>query len=183
MKLSTKQEVELIKTLQARFEANKNRHKKISWVPVEEKLKAHPEKIVSLFKMEETGGEPDVVAYNNKTDTYLFYDCVSESPKGRRSLCYDRKALESRKAHKPKNTAKDMAKEIGVELLTETDYQYLQNLGCFDTKTSSWLETPIEIRKLGGAVFGDLRFGRVFIYHNGAQSYYAGRGFRGKVSI
>lgn len=160
-----------------------NRHKDIEWKKVEEKLKTHPEKLWSLNEMEESGGEPDVVGFDKKTSEYIFYDCSGESPKGRRSLCYDREALESRKKHKPKNSAMDLAGDMGIELLTEEEYYKLQELGEFDSKTSSWLKTPNELRKLGGAIFGDYRFGRVFIYHNGAESYYGARGFRGSLKV
>ncbi|WP_432412146.1 DUF4256 domain-containing protein [Rasiella sp. SM2506] len=183
MKLTEQQEEDLIQTLQFRFESNMKRHKTISWKDVAEKLNKSPEKISSLFMMEQTGGEPDVVEYDKKTNTFIFYDCAAESPKDRRSICYDRQGLASRKEHKPKTNAVDLATKIGVELLTEAEYRNLQELGDFDTKTSSWLATPAEIRKLGGAIFGDFRYGTVFVYHNGAQSYYAGRGFRGKLKI
>lgn len=182
-KLSSTQSEALIKTLKARFEKYVNRHKDIAWEKVEAKLKASADKLAILFTMEETGGEPDVIAYNKKTDEYTFVDCAEESPKGRRSVCYDQKALDSRKENKPKNSAKKMAEEIGIELLTETQYRELQQLGNFDTKTSSWIETPTDIRKLGGAIFGDWRYGTVFIYHNGAESYYAARGFRGLLKV
>lgn len=176
--LSPKQIEVLIELLKARFEKNSHRHKEIEWTNVQAKLIESPEKLWSLQEMENTGGEPDVVAYNQQKDEYLFIDCSAETPKGRRSLCYDRKALESRKDHPPKNSAIDVAKEIGVELLTEEQYYQLQEIEEFDLKTSSWLKTPNEIRKLDGALFADRRYGRVFIYHNGAQSYYATRGFR-----
>jgi hypothetical protein len=174
---------ELLKTLEARFEKNMNRHKNIKWANVEAKLKANPGKLWSLNEMERTGGEPDVVGYDNKTGEYIFYDCSAESPKGRRSLCYDREALEARKEHKPKNNAIDMAAAMGIELLTEEQYQELQKLGKFDTKTSSWVKTPDDIRKLGGALFCDRRYDTVFTYHNGAESYYAARGFRGSLRV
>src|SRR6476620_5848204 len=171
--LSAKQKEELLKTLKARFEKNMNRHKGIEWAKVQAKLVANTEKLWSLNEMESTGGEPDVVGHDKKKGEYIFFDCSPESPKGRTSVCYDREGLESRKEHKPKTTAMDMAATMGVELLTEEQYRELQKLGEFDTKTSSWLKTPAEMRKLGGALFGDRRFGRVFFYHNGAQSYYS----------
>lgn len=176
--LSPKQIEVLIELLKARFEKNSHHHKEIEWTNVRAKLIESPEKLWSLQEMENTGGEPDVVAYNQQKDEYLFVDCSAETPKGRRSLCYDREALQSRKDHPPKNSAIDLLQEIGAELLTEEQYHQLQQLGEFDLKTSSWLATPEEIRKLGGALFADCRYGRVFIYHNGAQSYYAARGFR-----
>ncbi|WP_336976522.1 DUF4256 domain-containing protein [Acinetobacter pittii] len=176
--LSPKQIEVLIELLKARFEKNSHRHKEIEWTNVRAKLIESPEKLWSLQEMENTGGEPDVVAYNQQKDEYLFVDCSAETPKGRRSLCYDREALQSRKDHPPKNSAIDVAKEMGAELLTEEQYHELQKLEEFDLKTSSWLATPEEIRKLRGALFADCRYGRVFIYHNGAQSYYAARGFR-----
>lgn len=182
-KLSPKESEELLKTLIARFEKNMNRHKGLEWSKVEAKLKAKPEKIWSLNEMEKTGGEPDVVGFDKKKNEYLFYDCSPETPNGRRSFCYDRKALDSRKEHKPKNSVMDMAAAMGIEVLNEEEYHELQKLGNFDNKTSSWLTTPTEIRKLGGAIFGDYRFGRVFIYHNGAESYYAGRAFRGSLKV
>ncbi|QNL51780.1 DUF4256 domain-containing protein [Olivibacter sp. SDN3] len=181
--LSSEQAEELLSTLKERFEKNRDRHKNIEWTNVQAKLETNTDKLCSLHFMERTGGEPDVVSYDKKTDEYLFYDCAAESPKGRRSICYDRKALEARKTHKPANTAKDMAAEMGIELLTEEQYQELQQLGEFDTKTSSWIETPDDVRKLGGAIFGDSRFGRVFVYHNGADSYYGARGFRGSLRV
>jgi len=181
-KLSPKEIEQLLKTLKARFEKNLNRHKGINWPNVETKLLADDQKLWSLYQMEETGGEPDVVSFNKKGE-YTFFDCSPETPAGRRSICYDREALESRKEHKPKNNAVDMAAEMGIELLTEEQYRELQKLGTFDTKTSSWLKTPAKIRKLGGAVFADFRYGTVFVYHNGAQSYYGGRGFRGCIKI
>ena len=177
-KLSQVQQEELLSTLKARFEKNMNRHKGIEWAKVQAKLEADPEKLWSLNEMERTGGEPDVVGFDKKTGEYIFYDCSAESPTGRRSFCYDRQALDSRKEHKPKNSAIDMAAAMGIELLTEEQYRELQKLGNFDTKTSSWITTPSEIRKLGGAIFADFRFGRVFVYHNGAESYYAARAFR-----
>ncbi|SMO94699.1 DUF4256 domain-containing protein [Gracilimonas mengyeensis] len=175
---------ELCTTLQNRFEDNMNRHADLSWESVLEKLESTElEKRWSLYQMEETGGEPDVVGYDKETNQFVFFDCSPESPDGRRSVCYDREGLESRKKHKPDNTAVDMANEMGIDLLTEEEYQKLQQLGEFDTKTSSWLNTPTEVRELGGAIFGDFRFGRVFVYHNGAQSYYGARGFRGVLKI
>lgn len=181
--LSQEQTEELLGILKTRFEKNMNRHKGIKWAEVQTKLEANPEKLWSLNEMEMTGGEPDVVGIDKKTGEYIFFDCSQESPKGRRSLCYDHKALESKKEHKPKNSAIGMAAEMGIELLTEEQYHELQQLGNFDAKTSSWLKTPTEVRKLGGAIFGDWRFGRVFIYHNGAESYYAARGFRGALRV
>ncbi len=181
--LSPKQREELLKLLRARFEKNMNRHKGIEWSKVQAKLEANTKKLWSLGEMERTGGEPDVVGFDKKTAEYIFYDCAAESPKGRRSVCYDREALESRKQHKPKNSAIDLAAEIGIQLLTEEEYRKLQQLGDFDTKTSSWLKTPSEIRKLGGAIFADFRFDNVFVYHNGAESYYAARGFRGSLRV
>lgn len=181
--LSTKQRTELFGILKSRFENNMIRHKALEWSKVQARLEANPEKLWSLNEMEITGGEPDVVLHEKNTGAFTFYDCSSESPKGRRSLCYDREALESRKEHKPKNSAIGMAKEMGIELLTEAQYRELQQLGNFDTKTSSWIITPESIRQYGGAIFGDWRYGNVFIYHNGAESYYAARGFRGLLSI
>lgn len=181
--LSRKHHEELLKTLKARFEKNLKRHQGLEWSKVQAKLEANPEKLWSLHEMERTGGEPDVVAHDKKTGEYIFYDCSAESPKGRRSLCYDREALDSRKEHKPKSSAVDMAAAIGIELLTEEQYRELQTLGAFDTKTSSWVRTPPAIRKLGGALFCDRRFDTVFLYHNGAESYYAARGFRGSLRI
>ncbi len=181
--LSAKQSQELLKVLQARFEKNMNRHKGLAWAEVQAKLDTNPEKLWSLSEMERTGGEPDVVSHNKKTGEYIFYDCSPESPKDRRSLCYDREALDSRKENKPKNNATDMASAIGIELLTEEQYRELQKLGEFDLKTSSWVKTPSNIRKLGGALFCDRRFDTVFTYHNGAESYYAARGFRGWLSV
>jgi len=177
--LSKKQREELLKALQARFEKNMNRHQGLAWAQVQAKLEANAEKLWSLNEMERTGGEPDVVGQDKKTGEYIFYDCSPESPKGRRSLCYDRAALESRKENKPKDNALDMAAAMGVELLTEEQYRELQKLGDFDTKTSSWVKTPSNVRKLGGALFCDRRFNTVFVYHNGAESYYAARAFRG----
>lgn len=181
--LSEEQQSELLNTLKERFNKNMNRHKGLEWDKIQVKLEKQPEKLWSLDDMEVTGGEPDVVGYNNKTDEYIFYDCSAESPKGRRSLCYDHEALESRKQHKPADSAINMAQSMGIEILTEEQYHELQQLGEFDTKTSSWVKTPLEVRKLGGAIFGDYRFGRVFMYHNGAESYYAARGFRGSLKV
>ena len=181
--LSQKEIEELLKTLKSRFEKNMNRHKGIEWSKVQTKLEANPKKLWSLNEMEDTGGEPDVVNHDKKSDEYIFYDCSPETPKERRSVCYDHEALESRKANKPKNSALGMAHEMGIEVLTEAQYHELQKLGNFDTKTSSWIKTPDEIRELGGAIFGDCRFGRVFVYHNGAESYYAGRGFRALLKL
>lgn len=182
-KLSPEQSQALLNVLKTRFEKNTNRHKGIDWSKVQAKLEAHPEKLWSLDEMEITGGEPDVVGYDKKTDEYIFYDCSAESPKGRRSVCYDHEALESRKEHKPENSAVEMAADMGIELLTEVQYQELQQLGKFDTKTSSWIITPPAIRKLGGALFSDRRYDHVFVYHNGAESYYAARGFRGWLRV
>lgn len=182
-KLTQDQQKELLKTLKARFEKNKNRHKGIDWVNVQARLEANPAKLWSLSQMEQSGGEPDVISFDKKTGEYTFCDCSAETPKGRRSICYDHEALESRKEHKPANSAVQMAEDMGIELLTEEQYHALQKLGPFDTKTSSWLKTPTAIRKLGGAIFGDYRFGRVFIYHNGAESYYGVRGFRGILQV
>jgi len=182
-KLSPEQQKELFKTLQTRFEKNMKRHKSIEWSKVQAKLEANPDKLWSLNVMEETGGEPDVVAYNNKTGEYIFYDCSAESPKDRRSLCYDHEALEKRKEHKPADSATNMAADMGIELLTEEQYQELQQLGEFDLKTSSWIITPADIRKLGGALFCDRRYNTVFVYHNGAESYYAARGFRASLRV
>jgi len=181
--LSTEQREELLGILKARFEKNMNRHKEIEWAKVQAKLEANPERLWSLDDMEATGGEPDVVGYDKKTDEYIFYDCSAESPKGRRSLCYDREALESRKEHKPKSNVIDTAAEMGIELLTEEQYRELQQFGKFDTKTSSWIKTPADIRKHGGAIFCDYRYGTVFVYHNGADSYYAARAFRGSLRV
>jgi len=181
--LSLERREELLRALKVRFEQNMNRHKGLEWAQVRAKLEVNTEKLWSLGEMERTGGEPDIVGLDKKTGEYIFLDCSAESPKGRRSLCYDREALDSRKEDKPKNSAMDMAAAMGVELLTEEQYRELQKLGNFDTKTSSWLITPGEVRKLGGAIFGDRRFGRVFIYHNGAESYYAARGFRGLLRV
>lgn len=181
--LSAQQAKDLLKLLKARFEKNMNRHKGLDWAKVQSRLETNASKLWSLHEMERTGGEPDVVAFDKKTGEYIFYDCSAESPKERRSICYDRKALESRKEFKPKNNAMDMAADMGIEILTEEEYRALQKLGDFDTKTSSWLRTPDDIRKLGGAIFGDKRYATVFIYHNGAESYYAGRGLRGSLKI
>ena len=182
-KLSPEQREELLRALRARFEKNMNRIKGLEWAKVQAKLEAHTEKLWSLNEMERTGGEPDVVGHDKKTGEYIFYDCSAESPKGRRSVCYDRKAQDSRKEHKPENNAIDMAAAMGIELLTEEQYRELQKLGNFDTKTSSWIITPSDIRKLGGALFADYRYGNVFVYHNGAESYYAARGFRGSLKV
>ena len=181
--LSAVQLDELLTALKARFEKNMNRHKGLEWAKVQARLEAHAEKLWSLNEMERTGGEPDVVGYDKKTGEYVFNDCSSESPEGRRSICYDREAWESRKANRPADTAIDMATAMGIELLTEEQYQELQKLGKFDTKTSSWLTTPPEIRKLGGAIFADRRYNHVFVYHNGADSYYGGRAFRGSLRV
>jgi hypothetical protein len=181
--LSSEQSNELIKKLKARFEKNMNRHKGIEWSGVLAKLESNPKKILSLNEMERTGGEPDVVSHDKKTGEYIFYDCSPETPVGRRNLCYDKEALNSRKEHKPKNNAIDMADAMGIDILSEEQYQKLQKLGNFDTKTSSWIKTPSDIRKLGGAIFADFRFSHVFIYHNGAESYYGSRGFRGLLRI
>ena len=181
--LSLEQREELLKTLQARFSKNMNRHEGLEWTNVQAKLEANPDKLWSVHEMEMTGGEPDVVGYDDKTDEYIFYDCTAESPKGRRSVCYDREALESRKKHKPENNALDMAAAMGIELLTEEQYRELQKLGKFDMKTSSWVQTPAAIRDLGGALFCDRRYEHVFLYHNGADSYYAARGFRGSLRV
>ncbi len=181
--LSSSQIEELLKTLQSRFEKNKTRHKGVDWDKVQAKLKANTDKLWSLNEMEITGGEPDVVCYDKSTGEYIFYDCSAESPIGRRSFCYDRQALDSRKENKPKNNAMEMAATMGIEILSEEQYRELQKLEKFDTKTSSWIATPAEIRKLGGAIFADFRYGTVFVYHNGAESYYAGRGFRGSLRV
>jgi hypothetical protein len=179
--LSSEQREELLRALSARFEKNTDRHKGLEWAKVQAKLEANAEKLRSLHEMERTGGEPDVVGQDKKTGEYIFYDCSAESPKGRRSLCYDREALDSRKENKPKDSAMGMAAAMGIELLTEEEYRELQKLGEFDTKTSSWVKTPSDIRKLGGALFCDRRYDTVFVYHNGAESYYAARGFRGSL--
>ena len=181
--MSLEQREELLGALKARFEKNMNRHKGLEWAKVQAKLEANTEKLWSLNEMEGTGGEPDVVGHDIKTGEYIFYDCSAESPKGRRSVCYDREALESRKKHKPENNAIDMATTMGIELLTEEQYRELQKLGNFDMKTSSWVQTPANIRKLGGAIFCDCRYDTVFVYHNGADSYYAARGFRGSLKV
>jgi hypothetical protein len=181
--LSPGQHKELLITLKARFEKNMNRHKYLEWANVQAKLDANTEKLWSLNEMERTGGEPDVVGQDIRTGEYLFYDCSAESPNGRRNVCYDREGLESRKEHKPENSAVDIATGMGIELLTEKQYRELQKLGNFDTKTSSWLKTPSEIRKLGGAIFADFRYGNVFVYHNGAESYYGVRAFRGSLRV
>lgn len=181
--LSPEQREELLSALKTRFEKNRNRHKGLEWAKVQARLEANPEKLCPLHEMERTGGEPDVAGHDKKTGEYIFYDCSAESPKGRRSLCYDREALEARKEHKPKDSAIDMAAAMGIELLTEEQYRELQKLGDFDTKTSSWVKTPADIRKLGGALFCDYRYGHVFTYHNGAESYYAARGFRGALRV
>jgi len=181
--LSPKQREELLRTLQGRFEKNMNRHKGLEWAKVQSKLVANTEKLWSLNEMETTGGEPDVVGQDKKTGEYIFYDCSAESPKGRRSLCYDRAALEARKEHKPADSAIDMAAAMGVELLSEEQFRELQKLGDFDTKTSSWVKTPSAVRELGGALFCDRRYDHVFVYHNGADSYYAARGFRGSLRV
>jgi hypothetical protein len=181
--LSPEQLEELLRTLKTRFEKNMNRHKGLEWVKVQAKLEANTEKLWSLNEMERTGGEPDVVGHDKKTGEYIFYDCSAESPKGRRSLCYDREAHEARKEFKPENTAVDMAAAMGIELLSEEQYRELQKLENFDLKTSSWVKTPSDIRKLGGAIFCDRRYDTVFVYHNGAESYYAARGFRGSLRV
>lgn len=181
--LSPQQQEELLSVLRARFEQNSNRHPGLEWTVLKARLEAAPEKLWSLHEMERTGGEPDVVGYDHRTGEYLFYDCSPESPRGRRSVCYDREALESRKEHKPASSAMDMAAAMGIELLTIEQYQALQELGIFDTKTSSWVKTPADIRRLGGALFAEYRYGRVFVYHNGAPSYYAARGFRGALKV
>jgi hypothetical protein len=183
--LSLEQRERLLATLKDRFETNRNRHKELEWANVRAKLEAESsvEKLWSLNEMEESGGEPDVVGYDKQTGEYIFYDCSAESPKGRRSLCYDRQALDSRKENKPRNNAIEMAADMGIEILTEEEYRELQQLGKFDMKTSSWLRTPSEVRKHGGAIFGDFRYEHVFVYHNGAESYYAARGFRGSLKV
>jgi Protein of unknown function (DUF4256) len=181
--LSPKQREELLRALKVRFEKNMKRHNGLEWAQVQAKLEANAEKLWSLNEMERTGGEPDVVGHDKKTGEYIFHDCSAESPNGRRSLCYDREALESRKEHKPKDSAIDMAAAIGVELLTEEQYRELQKLGNFDSKTSSWVKTPSDIRNLGGALFCDRRYDTVFVYHNGAESYYAARAFRGSLRV
>ena len=181
--LSSQQREELLKMLKTRFEKNMNRHTSLRWGDVQARLEANPEKLYSLGEMELTGGEPDVVGYDDKTSEYIFFDCSAETPSGRRSVCYDREGLESRKEHKPENNAMDMAEEMSIEILTEDQYRYLQTLGKFDMKTSSWIQTPASIRALGGALFADYRYGTVFVYHNGAQSYYAARAFRGSLKV
>ena len=182
-KITPAQREELLSTLKARFEKNMNRHKGLEWAKVEARLKANGEHLWSLNEMERTGGEPDVVGFDKKTGAYTFYDCSAESPKGRRSICYDRAALDARKEHKPANSAMDMATDMGIELLTEDQYRELQKLGEFDLKTSSWIQTPTDIRKLGGALYCDRRYNTVFLYHNGADSYYGARGFRGSLRV
>jgi len=182
-KSSPEQHAEILRILKDRFDKNMNRHKGLKWSKIEEKLEADTEKLWSLNEMEQTGGELDVVGYDKKTDEYIFYDCSTQSPEGRRSLCYDHEALESRKKHKPKNSAIDMAAAMGIEILTEEQYRELQKLGNFDTKTSSWVKTPANIRELGGAIFCDRRYDTVFVYHNGAESYYADRGLRGMLRV
>jgi hypothetical protein len=181
--LSPEQQEELLSVLKVRFEKNSNRHSGLEWTKIQARLEANTSKLWSLHEMERTGGEPDVVGHDKKTGEYIFYDCSAESPKGRRSVCYDREALESRKEHKPQNSAMDMAAAMGIELLTEEEYRALQVLGNFDTKTSSWVKTPADIRGLGGALFCDRRYNTVFLYHNGAESYYAARGFRGSLRV
>jgi hypothetical protein len=180
---SPEQREVLLKVLKSRFEKHMHRHQGLEWAKVQSRLGANPEKLWSLHAMETTGGEPDIISHDKKTGEYVFFDCSKESPKGRRSICYDREALESRKEHPPENNAVDLAAAMGIELLTEEQYRELQKLGDFDTTTSSWLKTPSAIRKLGGAIFADYRYGHVFVYHNGAQSYYAARGFRGSLRI
>src|SRR2546422_3828824 len=182
-KLSPEQREELLKALKARFEKNMNRHEGLEWAKVKARLEANPEKLWSLNEMESTGGEPDVVGHDKETGEYIFLDCSAESPKGRRSVCYDREAWEERKEHKPENNAMDMAAAMGIELLTEKQYRELQKVGNFDTKTSSWVRTPADIRKLGGALYSDRRYGRVFVGHNGAQSYYSARAIRGSLRV
>jgi len=182
-KLSPEQQEEFLKALKSRFDKTMKRHEGLEWAKVQAKLEASPDKMWSLHEMERTGGEPDVIGHDKKTGEYLFYDCSEESPKGRRSICYDHEALEARKEHKPKDSAVNMAAAIGIDLLTEEQYRDLQKLGQFDTKTSSWVKTPPEVRKLDGALFCDRRFNHVFLYHNGAESYYAARGFRGSLRV
>jgi len=181
--LNAKQREPLLKALKSRFEKNMSRHKGLEWAKIQAKLEAQPEKLWSLNEMEKTGGEPDVVAYDKKAGENIFYDCSAETPEGRRNVCYDQEAQNSRKEHKPKNSAMGMAADMGIELLTEDQYRELQKLGAFDAKTSSWVKTPLDIRKLGGAIFADFRYGRVFVYHNGAESYYSARGFRGALRV
>jgi hypothetical protein len=183
MTLAPEQREELLSTLKARFIKNTIRHQGLEWAEVQAKLEANPDKLWSLYEMERTGGEPDVVGHDPQTGEFIFYDCSAESPKGRRSVCYDREALESRKQHKPENSVMDMADAMGIELLTEEQYRELQKLGSFDMKTSSWVKTPANIRKLGGAIFCDRRYDTVFMYHNGADSYYGARGFRGSLRV
>lgn len=183
MEMSLEQGEELLGILKSRFEKNRDRHRGLEWDKIQVKLEANAEKLWSLGQMENTGGEPDVVDHDKQTDEYIFYDCSSESPKGRRSLCYDREALDARKTYKPDNSAMDVAMTMGIALLTEEQYQALQKLGKFDTKTSSWIMTPADVRKLGGALFCDRRYNKVFLYHNGAESYYAARGFRGSLRV
>ncbi|AFQ45190.1 DUF4256 domain-containing protein [Desulfosporosinus meridiei] len=183
MDLSPEKREELLRTLKARFEKNMKRHEGIEWAKVQAKIEDNTERLWSLNEMERTGGEPDVLGLDPKTGQYISYDCSEESPKGRRSLCYDHEALESRKENRPKNNVIDMAATMGIELLTEEEYRNLQKLGKYDTKTSSWIKTPADIRKLGGAIFADFRYGNVFVYHNGAESYYAARGFRGLLRV
>ncbi|ROR25810.1 uncharacterized protein DUF4256 [Mobilisporobacter senegalensis] len=182
-KLTPEQQEEILKILKIRFEKNMDRHKELEWGEVQTKLENNPEKLWSLYEMERTGGEPDVIVHDKNTGEYIFYDCSPESPKGRRSVCYDREALESRKEHKPQNNAVDMASDMGIELLTEEEYREMQKIGHFDMKTSSWVKTPENIRKLGGAIFCDRRYDTVFVYHNGAESYYGARGFRGLLRV
>ncbi|MRX40026.1 DUF4256 family protein [Flavobacterium sp. LC2016-23] len=182
-KLSPDQQEAILHILQKRFEENTQRHEGLEWDKIQTKLQASPEKLGSLDEMERTEGEPDVIGYDKKTDEYIFVDCAAESPKGRRSICYDQEALEKRKENKPKDSAMNMAEEMGIEILTEAQYRELQQLGKFDTKTSSWIKTPADIRKLGGALFSDFRYNTVFVYHNGADSYYAARGFRGMLKV
>jgi len=182
-RLSTEQHTELLNILKTRFEKNTNRHKNLAWNTIQEKLENNPEKLWSLNEMEQSGGEPDVVGFDEQSGDYIFIDCSAETPAGRRSLCYDKEGLESRKEFKPENNAVDRANEMGIEILSEEEYLNLQQLGKFDTKTSSWIKTPSEMRKLGGALFADYRYGKVFFYHNGAQSYYAVRGFRGLLRV
>jgi hypothetical protein len=181
--LSREQREELLDILKARFDKNMQRHKSVAWAAVQARLEAHPEKLWSLDEMEGSGGEPDVVSHDSISDEVVFFDCAAESPKGRRSVCYDREALDARKEHKPADSAVGMATDMGIELLTEAQYRDLQKLGTFDAKTSSWLQTPADIRKRGGAIFADFRYGTVFVYHNGAESYYASRGFRGVLRV
>jgi hypothetical protein len=182
-KLSPEQRDDLLQALKARFEKNMARHQGLQWAKVQAKLEANPEKLWSLNEMEKTGGEPDVVGHDKKTGEYMFFDCSAETPKGRRSVCYDQEALESRREHKPKSSATESAANMGIEILTEEQYRELQKLGKFDAKTSSWIKTPSDIRKLGGALFADWRYGHVFVYHNGAESYYASRAFRGSLRV